>query len=630
MIRKEWKRMLALSMACTMTLSAAAPVMASEETISVQTAEATAEIQETPEQFEARTGYHLPDGYTYVLNNGFVILQADGSPQITPVATPEPTPSETPTPVPTQAPTATPTPTPTQAGENTPTPTPEQEVTATPEAALETTAEATPTPQTTSEAVQETQEEKNIPVITAFPQSVEVPVTVEDYRFWTVSASRKAAQAKEALEIKEEMSEGSRSVGSLEEGGICYILKKEDGWYYVESGTVRGFVEKKALRRIGDKNEALLTPVYATEMVTPAENQAYTYYRATIQQTEAKKRYALCKGDELNIRADKSTDSEIVGTMKKGNLCYILADETEEWVYVESGDVRGFVKKEYLQTGKKVNKKVKKTGEDQFTLAVAQVDPKENPALYYTMTSVKAGIPDGAIRDSIVDYASQFLGTVWEKEGTSLCEGIDTKEFAEQIYDAYGYEFTDKDGNVQEQGKVSVDQAKPGDVICYGTGEEASAAGIYVGDGKMVQASEKRGKVATVKVDSEQESFALELFEDTKVIAGSKNISEVNATEAMYGQDLGLFKLTYYCACAKCCGKATGITASGARVAEGETIAVDPSVIPYGTKVIINGHIFTAQDCGSGVKENHIDIYVDDHERALALGCNYADVHLMK
>ncbi len=622
--------MLALSMACTMTLSATAPVMAAEETISVQTAEATTEIQETPEQFEARTGYHLPDGYTYVLNNGYVILQADGSPQITPVATPEPTPSETPTPVPTQAPTATPTPTPTQAGENTPTPTPEQEVTATPEATPETTAETTPTPQTTPEAAQETQEEENIPVITAFPQSVEVPVTVEDYRFWTVSASKKAAQAKAALEIKEEMSQDSRSVGSLEEDGICYILKKEDGWYYVESGTVRGFVEKKALRRIGDKNEALLTPVYAAEMVTPAENQAYTYYRATIQQIEVKKRYALCKGDELNIRADKNTDSEIVGTMKKGNLCYILADETEEWVYVESGDVRGFVKKEYLQTGKKVNKKVKKTGEDQFTLAVAQVDPKENPALYYTITSVKAGIPDGAIRDSIVDYANGFLGTVWEKEGTSLCEGIDTKEFAERIYEAYGYDVTDKDGNVQEQGKVSVDQAKPGDVICYGSGEEASAAGIYVGDGKMVQASETRGKVATVKVDTTQESFALELFEDTKVIAGSKNISEVNATEAMYGQDLGLFKLTYYCACAKCCGKATGITASGARVAEGETIAVDPSVIPYGTKVIINGHIFTAQDCGSGVKENHIDIYVDDHERALALGCNYADVHLMK
>ena len=125
MIRKEWKRMLALSMTYIMTLSVAAPVKAAEEELGVPTAETAAEVQETPEQFEARTGYHLSEGYTYVLNNGFVILQADGSPQITPVATPEPTPSETPTPTPTQTPEPTVTPTP--AGENTPTPTPGQE-----------------------------------------------------------------------------------------------------------------------------------------------------------------------------------------------------------------------------------------------------------------------------------------------------------------------------------------------------------------------------------------------------------------------------------------------------------------------------------------------------------------------
>ena len=52
--------------------------------------------------------------------------------------------------------------------------------------------------------------------------------------------------------------------------------------------------------------------------------------------------------------------------------------------------------------------------------------------------------------------------SVWEKEGTSLCEGIDTKEFAEQIYEAYGYDVTDKDGNVQEQGKVYCGSGKTG------------------------------------------------------------------------------------------------------------------------------------------------------------------------
>lgn len=46
MIRKEWKRMLALSMTYIMTLSMAAPVKAAEEELSVPTAETAAEVQE--------------------------------------------------------------------------------------------------------------------------------------------------------------------------------------------------------------------------------------------------------------------------------------------------------------------------------------------------------------------------------------------------------------------------------------------------------------------------------------------------------------------------------------------------------------------------------------------------------
>ena len=46
---------------------------------------------------------------------------------------------------------------------------------------------------------------------------------------------------------------------------------------------------------------------------------------------------------------------------------------------------------------------------------------------------------------------------------------------------------------------------------------------------------------------------------------------------------------------------------------EGQTIAVDPRVIPYGTKVIIGGQIFTAEDCGGAIQGNHIDIYVNNH-----------------
>lgn len=91
---------------------------------------------------------------------------------------------------------------------------------------------------------------------------------------------------------------------------------------------------------------------------------------------------------------------------------------------------------------------------------------------------------------------------------------------------------------------------------------------------------------------------------------------------------LGKFKLTHYCACAKCCGpNAQGITASGKRVEENKTIAVDPKVIPLGTKVIINGQEYEAQDTGSAIKGNIIDIYVADHQEALKLGVKYADVY---
>ena len=39
---------------------------------------------------------------------------------------------------------------------------------------------------------------------------------------------------------------------------------------------------------------------------------------------------------------------------ESGALCYVLADADSDWVYVESADVRGFVARQYLNTGDEV------------------------------------------------------------------------------------------------------------------------------------------------------------------------------------------------------------------------------------------------------------------------------------
>ena len=80
---------------------------------------------------------------------------------------------------------------------------------------------------------------------------------------------------------------------------------------------------------------------------------------------------------------------------------------------------------------------------------------------------------------------------------------------------------------------------------------------------------------------------------------------------------LGTFRITYYCSCAKCCGKVSHTTASGATTVEGVTIAADPS-IPFGTKLMINDHVYTVQDRGGAIKGNHIDIYMSSHSKALS------------
>ena len=60
------------------------------------------------------------------------------------------------------------------------------------------------------------------------------------------------------------------------------------------------------------------------------------------------------------------------------------------------------------------------------------------------------------------------------------------------------------------------------------------------------------------------------------------------------------------------------------------TIAVDPTQIPYGSKVVINGQVYVAEDCGGGIKHNCIDIYVETHEECNARGLYYTDVYLLQ
>ena len=83
------------------------------------------------------------------------------------------------------------------------------------------------------------------------------------------------------------------------------------------------------------------------------------------------------------------------------------------------------------------------------------------------------------------------------------------------------------------------------------------------------------------------------------------------------------FHVTAYCGCYSCSEGYGTQTSTGVTAEAGRTIAVDPDVVPYGSKVQINDHTYVAEDCGGAINGYEIDIYMDEHSSTDRFGSQY-------
>lgn len=469
---------------------------------------------------------------------------------------------------------------------------------------------------------------------------VEAPVIEEDFRFATVA--RKYAFAKEDLSIREEMKDDSREVGTLAKDGLCYVLSEEDGgWLYVESGTVRGFIRADSVvtgsaaqdeltswqDKAGTESIETVAPL-AVETVERTQNKAFTYKKITAHTTVVEKDYAIAESD-LNILESANDDAEVVGTLAKNGLCYVLADKDKDYIYVESGDVRGFVKKDSLKLDDEAKAVVTVMTEDKLKTAESKMETEDNDALYYTLTSVRERSESTQLRNAIVKYAQQFVGNPYVWGGTSLTHGADCSGFVQSIYKQFGYSLPRTAAEQAQVGtKISIDSAEPGDLIFYARNGYIYHVVMYIGDGKTVEAMSTKIGITNSTVNTGSAVWACRIIEDSSA-AEKTDIDEENVTEDQVGEDLGKFTISYYCPCEVCNSKALDLTATGDALIEGTTCAVDPEVIPVGTKLVINNHIYTAV-AGSDVEGNQIAIYVNNHSEVKERETADAEVYLAK
>lgn len=92
--------------------------------------------------------------------------------------------------------------------------------------------------------------------------------------------------------------------------------------------------------------------------------------------------------------------------------------------------------------------------------------------------------------------------------------------------------------------------------------------------------------------------------------------------------EVGTFKVTWYCPCTKCTD-GDGITATGTQATEGITLGADWSILPPGAEVYIEGIGWrVVEDTGGAIKGQTLDVFVNDHQDALAGGMSYHKVYV--
>ncbi|WP_438448937.1 ubiquitin-like domain-containing protein [Gorillibacterium sp. sgz5001074] len=208
---------------------------------------------------------------------------------------------------------------------------------------------------------------------------------------------------------------------------------------------------------------------------------------------------------------------------------------------------------------------------------------------------------------------------------STLASGADLKivrvkkEVSEETV-AIAYDtVTQNDGNLLKGKSQTVQEGVEGSKVVQT--EKVYEDGVLVSENKVGE---------TVKAESVSKVVAVgtKVPVVTVLSNSSPNVDEITKSGVKFGYKkvLNNVTLTAYSAGAASTGKDDshpqfGLTYTGTTVTEGRTIAVDKNVIPLGWWVYIEGLGFRrAEDIGSGVKGNTIDVYFDSMSYATKFG----------
>lgn len=340
---------------------------------------------------------------------------------------------------------------------------------------------------------------------------VNVAPLEKNYRFYLVD--RKPAFALEDTTILQDKADDAAEAGTLKKDAVAFILENlGDGWYYVESGPVRGFVRTESMtddnasaqivqnytaqaEAASAETGTTVDPesyyTYAKQSVSIRDNAAYQHSLATVYDRVVGKTDAVVRNltGSLTVHSSMSSKADEIGKLDAGDIAYVLST-CGSWDYIESGDVRGFVKARYLYTGDEASALVGQAGgEDAMPTAEETVAPEDNPAFYYTYTSTEEGSAENPIRKAVLETAASCIGNPYVWGGTSLTNGCDCSGFVQTLFGLYGVSLPRTAEAQSVCGtQIPVSEAEAGDLIFFAKDGYVYHVALCTGNNTTIEA----------------------------------------------------------------------------------------------------------------------------------------------
>lgn len=287
-------------------------------------------------------------------------------------------------------------------------------------------------------------------------------------------------------------------LGKIYQGAVAEVIElsgENMDWFHITSGSVEGYIKASYFLSGDDAVDAIDDYV---------------------------KRYATVNVSVLNVRKSPSKESDAIGYFSEGEKT-VLLENLGEWLRVQyKSNEEGYIASKYaviteefqyaisIEEERAEQQRLKELEERKKAAAAKAIKEEEK---HVAPVNTNYATTD-ELRDAMVEYALQFVGGPYKSGGNSLTKGTDCSGFTMLIYAEFGYTLSRTPSGQMGDGKsVSLENIAKGDIICYGKNGKCTHVGMYIGDGKIVHAANKRSGICTSSTNMEPILGVRRIFE---------------------------------------------------------------------------------------------------------------------